>query len=257
MTPPMGTVRAHRLARRAMVAGSVMLASLTGCDPCSGVARCASSQPYLAATGQLVEKVTDAGVDGARIDVIRTGGVAVDRDSVSTTTLAGGFWRVEFTPVEAGSMTVDVQVRPPGVAPYRVRGLVLSTRAHGGDANLNQTWVTRPYFNYAGELFLNGTVDDRIQNRPITFRITGGVPTRGTAVQDSVYHSTTDVGGRVELFPQREEGGLLPLGADELVGDLTVDLGAPLGLSVVRGIHLAPSYVLFDAGRIARFAVGP
>ncbi|HET9013941.1 MAG TPA: hypothetical protein VFN38_19080, partial [Gemmatimonadaceae bacterium] len=169
----------------------------------------------------------------------------------------GGFWRVEFSAADAGTIVVDVQVSPPGAPGYRVRGLSLVTRPNGGDANLNATWITRPYFNYAGELFRRGTIDDRIQNRPVEFRITGGVQTVGTAVRDSVYRSTTDVGGRVSLFPQSEQGGLLPLGTDDLIGDLTVYLEAPLGPSVIRGIHLSPSYMFFDAGRIARFAVGP
>lgn len=230
---------------------------LAACDPCAGVAHCGGSAPYLAASGQIVDRVTGAGVDGTRIDVVRTSGIAVASDSLSAVTSGGGFWRVEFSADEAGVIVVDVQVRPPGAPGYRVRGLSLLTRPNGGDANLNATWITRPYFNYAGELFRRGTIDDRIQNRPVEFRITGGVQTVGTGVRDSVYHATTDVGGRVALFPQSEQGGLLPLGTDDLIGDLTVYLDPPLGPSVVRDIHLSPSYMFFDAGRIARFAVGP
>lgn len=250
------TVRARSVLRAAMMAWTAGLVSLTGCDPCAGVAHCGTSEPYLAATGQVVDRITGAGVDGTRIDVVRTGGVAVDEDSLSATTDAGGFWRVEFSTSTPGTVTVDVRVSPPGEPGYRVRGLTLATRANGGDANLNQTWVTTPYFNYAGELFLRGTVDERIQNRPVEFRITGGVQTYGGAVHDSVYRASTDVGGRVELFPPRPDG-LLPLGAEDLIGDLTVFLEPPLGPSVVRDIHLSPSYIFFDAGRIARFAVGP
>jgi hypothetical protein len=230
---------------------------LAACDPCAGVARCGGSSPYLAATGQIVDAATGMAVDGTRIDVVRTGGIAVATDSVRAVTTGGGFWRVELATSSEGTVIVDVQVSPPGALGYRVRGLALTTRANGGDANLNATWITRPYFNYAGELFLNGTVDERIQNRPIEFRLRGGVRTVGTGVRDSVFRSTTDVGGRIELFPKSESGGLLPLGTEDLIGDLTVFLDAPLGASVIRDIHLAPSYLYFDAGRIARFAVGP
>ena len=255
------TCVARPTSRFAGLATSVVCAAallpLAACDPCTGVARCSADRPYLAATGQIVDKATGAGVDGARIDVVRTGGIAVEFDSLSAVTSGGGFWRVEFATATDGVLEVDIAVRPPNAPGYRVRRLPLTTRLNGGDANLNQTWITRPYFNYAGELFLRGTTDDRIQNRPVAFRITGGVATYGSGAQDSVYRAATDVGGRVELFPQREDGGLLPLGADDLVGDLTVDLGPPLGLSVVRGVRLTPSYVYFDVGRIARFAVGP
>jgi hypothetical protein len=164
---------------------------------------------------------------------------------------------VELATANEGTVIVEVKVSPPDAPAYRVQGRAFVTRAHAGDANLNETWVTRPYFNYAGELFRRGTLDERIQNRPIAFRITGGVATYGTGVRDSVFSATTDIGGRVELFPQREQGGLLPLGTGDLVGDLTVFLEAPLAPSVIRGIHLAPSYMFFDVGRIARYAVGP
>lgn len=241
----------------AVLAGAALPLMLVACDPCAGVAHCVANPPYLAATGQIVDRVTGAGIDGTRIDVVRTGGIAVASDSQRAITSGGGFWRVEFAAADAGTLVVDVRVSPPDAPGYRVRGLQLTTRPHGGDANLNATWITRPYFNYAGELFRRGTVDDRIQNRPVEFRIRGGVQTIGTGVRDSVYRAVTDVGGRVELFPQTEQGGVLPLGTDDLIGDLTVFLDAPLGPSVIRDVHLTPSYVYFDVGRIARYAVGP
>ena len=237
--------------------GAALALSLAACDPCSGIASCSAGGRYLSATGQIVDRLTGTGVEGARIDVVRVGGVGVAQDSLAVTTSAGGFWRVEFAPSEAGTLDVDVKVDAPGGVPYRVRGLRFATRQYRGDANLNQTWVTAPYFNYAGELFLRGTTDDRIQGRPIAFRLTGGVRTRGSGVQDSVFRTSTDAGGRIELFPKGEAGGVIPLGADELVGDLTVYLAAPLDSGVVRGVRLAPSYVYFDQVRIYRVAVGP
>ena len=255
MTTALRTTRLGRLATSAAAAGLALV--LGACDPCAGVAHCGGGTPYLAATGRIVDRVSGAGVDGVRVDVVRTGGITVREDSLSATTANGGFWRVEFSTTERGALVADVAVTPAGVPAYRVRGLALHARPNGGDANLNETWVTRPYFNYAGELFLRGTVDQRIENRPVEFRLRGGVRTIGTGVRDSIFRATTDVGGRIELFPKSEEGGLLPLGAEELIGDLTVFLEAPLGADVIRGIRLSPSYVYFDAGRIARYAVGP
>lgn len=237
--------------------GAVLALSLAACDPCSGIASCSAGGQYLAVSGQIVDRLSGQGVDGARIDVVRVGGVGVARDSIAVTTSGGGFWRVEFAPSEAGLLDADVKVDAPGGVPYRVRRLRFMTRQYRGDANLNQTWVTAPYFNYAGELFLRGTTDDRVQSRPITFRLTGGVRTRGSGVQDSVFRASTDGGGRVELFPKSEAGGVVPLGADSLVGDLTVFFAAPLDSGVVRGLRLAPSYVYFDQVKIYRVAVGP
>jgi hypothetical protein len=239
------------------LAGAALLLFLAACDPCAGVAACAAGDGYLAATGRIVDKASGAGVDGARIDVVRRSGIGVAQDSLSTVTAAGGFWRVEFDAQSSGTLLADIRVTPPGAAGYLVRDFPLTTRLHGGDANINESWVTTPYFNYAGELFLNGTADDRIQNQPVEFRLRSGVATRGSGVQDSVFRATTDVGGRVELFPKSADGGLLPLGSEDLVGDLTVFLAAPLGPSVIRGVHLTPTYVYFTTVGILRYAVGP
>ena len=257
MIPRVAAVRWRRANVVLALTCAALASTMAGCDPCAGVARCGTGSPYLAATGQIVDRTTGVGVDGTRIDVVRTGGLAVQTDSVSAITTSGGFWRVELATATEGTVVVDVKVSPLDAPAYRVRGLPLSSRRNGGDANLNSTWVTRPYFNYAGELFLRGTVDERIQNRPVEFRLRGGVSTFGTGVRDSVFRAATDVGGRVELFPKSENGGLLPLGAEDLIGDLTVFLAAPLGPYVIRDIHLSPSYVYFDVGRIARYAVGP
>jgi hypothetical protein len=244
--------------RRGVALASILCAlSPMACDPCSGVARCNTNGAYLAAAGRLVDRVSGDGIDGARIDVVRRAGVAVEQDSLSATTSDGGYWRVEFAPSAAGEVVVDAHVRPPGEPGYRIRGLTLTTRLHGGDANLNQSWVSTPYFNYAGELFLRGTVDDRIQNRPIQFRIRSGVATAGSGVRDSVFRASTDVGGRVELLPKSLDGGLLPLGGEDLVGDLTADLASPPGPAVVRSVSLSPSYVQFEVVRILRMPIGP
>lgn len=242
---------------RPLMLGVLLLLSQASCDPCTGVANCATGGAYLAATGRIVDRSSGAPVDGARIDVVRVGGIAVAQDSLTTMTSGGGYWRIEFSPAGPGTVDVDVQVSPPGESGYRVRGLQFATRLYGGDANLNQTWVSSPYFGYAGELYLRGTTDDRIQGRPIAFRLTGGVATRGTGVRDSVFRAATDAGGRVELFPRREDGGLLPLGGDDLIGDLTVYFAAPLDSAFVRGVRLTPSYVYLGPVKIYRVAVGP
>jgi hypothetical protein len=217
------------------------------------LAQCGASGPYLAATGQVVDRLTGAAIGGVRVDVVRRGGGAVEQDSLSALTGGDGFWRVEFAPTEEGSIDVDIRVSPPGLSPYVVRGVRLVTRPRRGDANLNQTWVAEPYFSYAGELYLRGTVDDRVRNTPVEFRLTGGVRTRGSGVTDSVYKATTDGSGRVELFPQREEGGLLPVGGGVLVGDLVVHLAT--GRVVLRDVNLTPSYIYFGSVTVIRLEV--
>ncbi len=246
--------RPWRFGVAALAAG--LLLSIVSCDPCAGVANCTNGA-YLAATGRIVDRESGRPLGGVRIDVLRVRGIGVAAESLSTFTDDEGYWRIELAPAAQGVLDADVRVAPAGTAGYRIRGLQLMTRLHGGDANLNQTWASTPYFNYALELFLRGTADERIQNRPVEFRLTGGVATTGTGVRDSVYRAVTDAGGRAEFFPQSDNGGLLPLDGADLIGDLTVLLAPPLASSVVRGIRLTPSYVYLGPTSILRLAVGP
>jgi hypothetical protein len=225
------------------------------CDPCSGIARCDRSA-YLAIDGQIVDPVFGHGIDGVPIDVIYAGGVAVDVDSVSTVTSDGGHWRIELAPHDSGTVLVVVAVSPPGAARYRVP-VTVQTRARGGDATLLDKWVPEPYFAYAGELYLNGTVDDRVNDALVEFRRTGGVQLRGVGIETGVYTTRTDVAGRFTMFPS-EESAVLPVTFGDVIGELRVDLGAPYGVSFVRNVVLSPTPVYHKLQRtIYRVAVGP
>lgn len=230
--------------------------ALAACDPCAGVARCASGE-YLSATGQIVDQENGRGVDGVVIDMIRTGGIAVAPDSGRDVTHDGGFWRIELSPGEPGSVTVDVNVTTPGRAPYRIRGLTLVTHEHGGDANLNQRWVSRPYFNHFGEFFLRGTMDDRAGNVTVEFRRTGGGEVVGPGIASGVYTRVTDAAGRYRLFPYTEPDSILPVNGDAVVGDITLLLGDALGTSVLHGVSVPPTYVYREPSPIDRYPVGP
>ena len=239
------------------LAAALALCTLTsvGCDPCSGIASC-SRGDFLAAAGQIVEAGTGHGVDGAQLDFVRVGGVAVATDSQSIITHDGGFWEVEFAPSSAGELLVDVRVSAPGEVPYVIRSLPLQTRLHGGDANLNQRWVTRLYFPYMGELYLDGTVDTRIANTPVTFRQTGGVAIYGPGIQDSVHRTATDFAGRVNLFPSDGGSGVYAREEGALIGDLSVMF--PNGhVSTIRGVSLVPTHLYQQPSIIARAPVAP
>jgi hypothetical protein len=233
-----------------------LLASLAACDPCSGIVGC-SAGAYLSASGQVVDQGSGRGVDGVVIDLVRTGGIGVGTDSIRVVTHDGGFWRVELSPSEPGTVTVDVIVTPLTSEPYRVRGLELATREHGGDANLNERWISRPYFNHFGEFFLRGSVDDRAQNVLVEFRRTGGGELRGPGIASGVYSRVTDAAGRYRIFPYAEPDSVLPVGGDAVLGDLTLHLGDALGVSVIHGFSVTPSYVYREPSHIDRYPVGP
>jgi len=232
-----------------------MSLSLVACDPCAGIASC-SNGAYLAAAGQIVEAGNGHGVDGVRLDFIRVGGIGVEADSVSTTTSEGGFWQVEFAPASAGELLVDVRVSPPGEEAYVIRNLALRSRLHGGDANLNQRWVTRLYFNYMGELYYEGTEDTRAAGRPVTFRQTGGVSIYGPGITDSVHVTATDFAGRVNLFPSDPANGVFAREENALFGDLAITL--PDGrVSTLRGLTLVPTHLYRQIPLIARAPINP
>jgi hypothetical protein len=237
---------------RGVLALLAMVTAQASCDPCSGIASC-DRGAYLAIDGQIVDPAFGGGIDGVPVSVVRTGGVAVNADSVAVTTSDGGHWRVELAPHDAGAVTVAVVVAVPGHAPYRVP-LTVQTRPHGGDATLLDPWIPEPYFAYAGELFLKGTADQRVNDAAVEFRRTGGVALRGDGLAGGVYRTRTDVAGRFSMFPT--DGGPFPVTFGDVVGELRVDLG-PLGITVIPNVVLSPTPVFHRQRDIYRVAVGP
>jgi hypothetical protein len=220
-------------------------AGMGGCDPCAGVIGCADGR-YLAATGQIVDASTGVGIDGLRLDVVRTGGIQVVEDSVSAITSGGGFWRVELTADSVGTLVADIQLSAPDTKLYRLHGVRLDTKLHGGDANLNERWVTFLYFDYVGEFYIQGTADVRPQGATVEFRRTSGVPLVGQGVQGDVYQSPTNIAGRVHFFPT--SGDSLVFAGDDgpVVGDLVVRLPGASDSTVTRGVQLTPQHTFRD-----------
>jgi hypothetical protein len=232
----------------------LVMSAVQACDPCSGVANC-DVTAYLAVDGQIVDPVNGVGIDGVPVGVVRIDGVAVDVDSVSTRTADGGHWRVELSPHGPGTVYVEVVVSPPGYPSYRVP-LTLVTRTRGGDATLLDKWVPEPYFSYAGELYLNGTADERVNDAAVEFRRTGGVQLRGPGIETGVFRTRTDIAGRFTAFPT-VESGVFPVTFGNVFGEFRVDLGPPYGVSIVRNVVLSPTPVYRKARDIYRAPVGP
>lgn len=246
------------IARALKALGLLPVPFLVACDPCAGVAHCAPGSALVVA-GQIVDAATGAGIDGVRIDVVRTGGIAVDRDSTATLTQGGGQWRVALVPASAGTLIADIQVSPPADVPYRLRGVALEARQSAGDLNLNERWVTRLTFDYLGEFFRTGTDDERIQGAQVEFRRTGGVLLYGPGAADSVYRDTTYFGGRVSLFPSAGPRAIYARESGTLRGDVTVRLPDGTGTTVLRGLELVPNHRYRDprdGPPIIRAAVG-
>jgi hypothetical protein len=217
---------------------------LAACDPCAGVIGCADGK-YLAASGQIVDAVTGVGLDGVRIDVIRTGGIEVVADSVATTSAGGGFWRVELAPRSSGSLTADVKVSAPGFPPYRLHGVELDTHEHRGDANLNERWVPFLYFDFVAEFALRSNLDARPEGMPVEFRRTGGIALRGPGQENGVYRAPTNAAGRIHLYPTTGDSAVFAAEDGTLTGNLVAYL-TPTDSTIIAGVVIWPSHTFRD-----------
>jgi hypothetical protein len=231
---------------------------LTGCDPCSGVLSC-SPGGYLALDGRMVEPVHGLSLPNVRIDVVRTGGLELDRDSVSAITDADGMWHIELSPREAGTVLVDIQVTPPDSSGYRLRDVAFGTRDYRGDGQLNERWTTFLSIPAYGEFILSGQGDTRAQGATVTFRRTGGIPWSGPGVQSDSWTGTTDAAGHVPLFPHTGPKAVRFSEGGQLTGELTIT-AATGGVMTVKNLGLGTSNVYHDRSflpPILRIAVPP
>ena len=222
------------------VAGlGAVLFSLTACDPCSGIAQCASGH-YLALDGQIVDTARALGIPGVRIDVIRTGGISVQADSVSTVTDAQGLWHIELAPATAGVLLADVKVSPLGVPPYRLLDVPLTTREHRGDGLFNERWVSFLSVPAYGEFFRGGTADERVVGATVTFQRTGGIHWSGPGVRNDAWTDVTNDRGQVPLFPSSGANAVVITERGQLIGDVTVTLANGKGVLEMKNVSLGP-----------------
>jgi hypothetical protein len=243
---------------RAILLSALLLVPLASCDPCSGIIGCSNGR-YLAAAGQIVDAVTGVGIDGARIDLVRVGGIETEQDSVSAVTANGGFWRAELSPHGAGTVVADINVATPGHDPYRLRNVELQTREHAGDANLNERWIPFLYFDFVAEFFIEGTADVRPEGVLVDFRRRSGLPLTGPGQVAGVYTAPTNSAGRIHLYPTTGDSAVFGLADGTLTGDLIVHL-TPTDSTVIAGVLIWPSHTFRDrreAAPIIRAAVGP
>lgn len=186
---------------RGGLAGVLLAASAAGCDPCAGIADCRQT-PRVALQGQIVDNITGAGVSGARIDVVYAAGSRTETDSVSVTTDAGGRYEASLGDVitEDGPAIVAITVTAEETR-YRVPGVVVPPLNVRGDVYLLPTWVRRPYFPHAGEVWKGNDPAIRRTDAAVEFRRTGGVAVSGPGWRsDDRYLSRTNTLGIFPLF---------------------------------------------------------
>jgi hypothetical protein len=229
----------------------VVLAS-AGCDPCSGVASCTPG-PRISVEGSLVDDATGMALAGARVDAIRVGGVALERDSVAAITSASGYFKISIDARAEGEAALDLVITPPAGHPdpkLRVVDLRFPTTDVRGDGQVLGLWTTKPHFSYLAQLYYRSRSTTPVANTRVEFRRTGGVELTG----GDVYTATTDAAGQVVLF----ENAVRPAGAaGEVVGDLTVYAGSDFPPTVIRGIRLRAIPRYRPALNVFRAGIGP
>lgn len=220
------------------------LALLAACDPCSGVSGC-DTGPHLTYEGRVIGHFTKAGVPGTRVEFRRTGGVALERDTVSVTAGEGGRFVFSVEAAEAGTVTGDVAVdAPEPYGAYVVRGLTLSTVSTGGDGRFLSTWVADPFEDLQWELRRRS---DRqlVKGARVEFRRTGGVP-----IFQQPYVTSTDDGGRFRLRVSSPELGIAR-------GDLLFTPAGRTDVWTVPGIEIGTLYEDRDSRVLGPMLAGP
>lgn len=226
------------------------LLGATACDPCSGVGSC-GVDPRVAIEGTLVEQVSGQPSGGVRVDVIRTGGVELATDSLSTVTGTDGHWQIGVAARDVGDVTVDVNVHLATVATYRVRGVHVSASDRRGDGLVLPTWVVDPYFAFSAEFFYQSTQDTRVEGATVEFHRTGGIDYY-LGNGGEVFVGRTDAAGRLNLFDVFAHATSL----GDLIGDLVVHLPPPFAPDTVRDLHLAATQLFHAETQIIRLGIG-
>jgi hypothetical protein len=235
-----------RRMRRLVPVAVLSMVSLASCDPCTGTVSC-RVPTHFAINGQIVGVFDGRGIDGIQIDAIHVSGVAANRESLSTRTSNGGFFRFDVGAPKAGNATFQLIVHTPRLdQPYRVP---VNVRTHdaAGDADVLDRWVAEPYFPNYLELFRRGTADDRIASTRITF-----TRTSGAQLSVPVFSTTTDVAGRAVLF----QFLVFPRTYEPVTGNLLIEFAPPLSPETQQ-ITLMPTHLYRPPPGIVRLAAGP
>ncbi len=234
-----------RTARAAAAWSALAVGALVeGCGACDDPTGCTTA-PSLSYTGQFVEHTSGRPVSGVRVQLIRTSGVALPGDTITSVTDRDGFYRLATEVPTGGRITGDVLVTPP--APhraYRVSGVTFDTRTVRGDGGVLGRWVVDPYVQFIGEI-VSRTARDYVRSTAIVFRRTGGALLDAASVT-----ATTDENGRFELRPR-----LLSFG--DVSGTITVAAGPGLPRAVDIPVVLRPTYRDEPPTVAGSFVLGP
>ena len=250
------TRRPYRAGRWAALAlmGVVGAWSTSSCDPCAQLSGCGSSRPTLSYTVEIIEHATGQPVAGASVTLFRTGGVALDHDTVSAVSGSDGFVTLRANAAQVGAVAGRIVVAPPPPrTPYSVDTLTFATSNVRGNGGVLGRWVVDPYIAYVGEVN-NGFTGPHVAGARVTF-----VRRSGLAISPDTLTDVTDIGGRFFLQPK-------VLGATGVVvGDLYVQLANSSSQLRIANVPLNAAYLdapptvggVFDVSALFGTATAP
>jgi 5-hydroxyisourate hydrolase-like protein (transthyretin family) len=227
-----------------------LLTAASACDPCTGVVGCTVSS-HVGASGRVLNEADGSPAAGIPIDFVRTGGVALERDSMRVVTDREGQFEFDVTASATGAATGYFRVHPADSAAYRVTGLELSTSNRKGEARTFGPWTTRPHVPDIAEIYIRGAPPLLAASQTIEFRPTSGVAVEG--LTGGVFRKVSASNGWVPLFGSE----LRPLDAGDVIGDLTVFMPDPIGTVVRRDVHVEATPLFRPGLTIHRLGVGP
>jgi hypothetical protein len=218
-----------------------------GChDTCFLVVGC-RNEPRIAVDGRILE--VGGGEPQRNVALKLRVSSAAAIESTTTTSDEQGLFHLEL-PALADSVLMALDVRPTDKPGYVLQPLPCQPVTRWGDACALNALVVDPRLPFF--VFVSRTHPDQpIANAFVSFVRTGGTAFFGPAANLST-SAITDDGGSANIFPD----GLYAAGLDPVIGDLTVDMPAPLGRIVRHGYAVKPG-AWFSQRDVALQRVGP
>ena len=213
----------RRIARAgALPAVLLVVAGLSACDPCGGVATC-STPGRVDIEGHIVNRATGLAVSGATITMVVKGVAAA---TVTAVTDADGQWRTT-APAGGDSVTADITVAPPGSTGYTVSGTRYRVVTGQGDAIDVGPWSSTPFGRAQITAAFHGVP---LIGAVVTFTQTGGVP-----ISPSQFSTVTNGSGIFEFAFDGTQAG-------NAIGTLRVSHPSLPRTSVLNGFTLPLDY---------------
>ena len=182
--------------RRALVLASLcaMTLSAGSCDECAGTPSCTTT-PEISYSGQFIDRVSGAPVQGVSISFVRSAGAQLLHDP-SAMSDDDGFFVLRAPALQEGHVAGELRVVPPAPdVPYAIPNVTLRTNSIRGDGGNLGRLVVKPF------LFLIGHVRDRFTHAPLPSVVVTFRRVAGGRVAEDTREFVTDAGGQFGWEP--------------------------------------------------------